>query len=38
MAVLSGANTLRFVRMCYVMWFVIPLYEFDVTLVLRDGT
>ena len=32
MAVLYSANTLRFVRMCYVMWFIIPLYEFDVAL------
>ena len=31
-AVLYGANTLRFVTICYVMWFVITLYEFDVTL------
>ena len=29
MAVLYGANTLHIVTICYVMWFVIPLYEFD---------
>ena len=32
MAVLYDSNTFRFVAICYVMWFVIPLYEFDVTL------
>ena len=32
MAVLNGVNTLRFLTICYVMWFVIPLYELDITL------
>ena len=41
MAVLYGANTLHRVTICYVMWFVTPLHEFDVLLwglVLRHET